>query len=94
VTCLFLLRFGDLSKGFQFVLLVAAVMAHYLMEIDLTTGSSAIYDNYVQVVVLVTILQMIGAAVDGYHAGSGRIRRLDSDRPEHRYFNHACCKGD
>lgn len=92
-TCLFLLRFGDRSRAFQCVLLVMAVIAHYLVEIDLSTGSSVFYDSYIPAVVGITVLQMIGAAIDGRNEHAPGIWRLAPDRPKYYYFSHSRSKG-
>lgn len=94
VTALMILRFGDKVKLYQVILLLTAVSTHYLIEVDLTTGSSAVYDIYFEVVAVITILQMIGAGFDGISGFLTKSWRPDSDRAKHTTAERKHCKLD
>lgn len=89
VTALLLFKFADKLKWFQISLLSCAAVINFLMQIDVDTGSSIVFDNYVIIVTGITALQMIGAVIDGLYNGFSDIRRNHTDRPEHHYFSHA-----
>ena len=89
VTALLLFKFADRLKWFQISLLSCAAVINFLMQIDVDTGSSIVFDNYVVIVTGITALQMIGAVIDGLYNGFSNIRRNHTDRAEHHYFSHA-----
>jgi len=89
VTALFLFKFADRLKWFQISLLSCAAVINFIMQIDVDTGSSIVFDNYVIIVTGITALQMIGAVIDGLYNGFSNIRRNHTDRSEHHYFSHA-----
>jgi len=92
ITALLLFKFADRLKWFQICLLSCAAVINFLMQIDVDTGSSIVFDNYVVIVTGITALQMIGAVIDGLYNGFSNIRRNHTDRPEHHYFSHAHSK--
>jgi len=89
ITALFLFKLADRLKWFQISLLSCAAVVNFLMQIDVDTGSSIVFDNYVVIVTGITALQMIGAVIDGLYNGFSDIRRNHTDRSEHHYFSHA-----
>jgi len=89
ITALLLFKFADRLKWFQISLLSSAAVINFLMQIDVDTGSSIVFDNYVMIVTGITAIQMIGAVIDGLYNGFSDIRRNHTDRAEHHYFSHA-----
>jgi len=89
ITAVLIFEFADRAKWFQISLLSCAAVINYLMQIDVNTGSSIVFDNYVVIVTGITALQMIGAVIDGLYNGFSDIRRNHTDRAEHHYFSHA-----
>jgi len=89
ITASFISDLGDRLKWFQISLLSCAAVVNFLMQIDVDTGSSIVFDHYVVIVTGITALQMIGAVIDGLYNGFSDIRRNHTDRAEHHYFSHA-----
>lgn len=92
VTAMFLFKFADRLKWFQISLLSCAAVINFLMQIDVDTGSSIVFDNYVIIIMGITALQMIGAVIDGVFNGFSDLWRFNTDRSEHHYFSHAHSK--
>ena len=92
VTALFLFKFADRLKWFQISLLSCAAVINFLMQIDVDTGSSIVFDNYVIIVTGITALQIIGAVINGIFNGFSNLRRLNPHRSEYHYFSHAHSK--
>jgi len=88
ITAVLIFEFADRAKWFQISLLSCAAVINYLMQIDVNTGSSIVFDNYVVIVTGITALQMTGAVIDGLYNGFSNIRRNHTDRSEHHYFSH------
>jgi len=92
ITALLLFRFADRAKRFQISLLFLAVIIYFLIEMDIKTGSSVVFEDYVIITEIIVALQMIGAVIDGLYNGFSNIRRNHTDRAEHHYFSHAHSK--
>lgn len=83
LTAILILKYGDSQKLYQSSLLFVAVGVHYMMQVDLITGSNTVYDKYIDINTRITILQMIGACFDGFHqllrdvwgSNSNRVKR-------------------
>jgi len=92
VAAMLLFKFADRLKWFQISLLSCAAVINFLMQVDVDTGSSIVFDNYVIIVTGITAIQMIGAVIDGIFNGFSNLRRINPDRAEHHYFSHAHSK--
>jgi len=85
---LLLFRFGDRVKIYQCCILLLAAVVHFCMQVDLSKGSSVVFDNYVLFISVITALQMIGAVIDGILncLSGGSVH--NTGRAEYYYFSH------
>jgi len=65
LTIIFLIKHGDILKGYQSALLTVAVFIHLALLIDVNYKLNIIYDDYETVLGMVTIFQLIGGLVHG-----------------------------
>lgn len=65
LTAFAILTYGDRLKVFQVLLLITALVIHFILQIDIIFGSSIVYDLYLVLGASITVLQMLGAVIDG-----------------------------
>lgn len=61
-TLIAILRYGDIHKHYQCAILYAAMILNLLAQLDVTFGSSHVYEDYRYLAGVLTVLQFIGAA--------------------------------
>lgn len=60
-TALAILRYGGVHKRVQLPLLIIAIIINILMEVDLQHNTSLVYDWYLEGLMIVTSLQLLGS---------------------------------
>lgn len=61
MTAVLIIKFGDIHKSWQISLLAVAVILAFLVEKDIVSDTTVVFDWYYHAIIGITILQLAGA---------------------------------
>jgi hypothetical protein len=79
ITMLAIFKYGDIMRWYQIVLLMAALVAHIVCQVDVQYGLNAVWGSYEFILGTLTVFQLLGGVT---HGVAERKRPFDNDDSE------------